>query len=396
MRLPILIMIILILLNAAVDYYIFKVLKQRVKYKFVSKLHLWLSIAFTIAVIVVISLPRRSGADASLLAVMWSLFAYMSVYVSKYILIVFDGIASIPHFWFKHRWKIVSMCGLALSFITFGFMWWGALINRYDINVNEVDVEILNLPESFEEYRVAQISDLHLGTYQKDTLFISTLVDSINNLDVDVVVFTGDIVNRTTNELAPFITTLSRIEARDGVYSILGNHDYGDYSDWASDEDKKANNDLMRDYQREMGWNLLLNETRYLKRGNDSIAVIGVENVGDPPFKNYGSLKDAYPVLNDSTVKILLSHNPAHWEREISNHNERNIALTLSGHTHAMQISLLGISPASFRYKYWSGLYADDSNRQKLYVNVGVGTVAMPMRIGANPEITILKLKRQQ
>lgn len=396
MRLPILIMIILILLNAAVDYYIFKVLKQRVKYKFVSKLHLWLSIAFTIAVIVVISLPRRSGSDASLLAVMWSLFAYMSVYVSKYILIVFDGIASIPHFWFKHRWKIVSMCGLALSFITFGFMWWGALINRYDINVNEVDVEILNLPESFEGYRVAQISDLHLGTYQKDTLFISTLVDSINNLDVDVVVFTGDIVNRTTNELAPFITTLSRIEARDGVYSILGNHDYGDYSDWASDEDKKANNDLMRDYQREMGWNLLLNETRYLKRGNDSIAVIGVENVGDPPFKNYGSLKDAYPDLNDSTVKILLSHNPAHWEREISNHNERNIALTLSGHTHAMQISLLGISPASFRYKYWSGLYADDSNRQKLYVNVGVGTVAMPMRIGANPEITILKLKRQQ
>lgn len=396
MRLPILIMIILILLNAAVDFYIFKVLKQRVKYKFVSKLHLWLSIAFTIAVIVVISLPRRSGSDASLLAVMWSLFAYMSVYVSKYILIVFDGIASIPHFWFKHRWKIVSMCGLALSFITFGFMWWGALINRYDINVNEVDVEILNLPESFEGYRVAQISDLHLGTYQKDTLFISTLVDSINNLDVDVVVFTGDIVNRTTNELAPFITTLSRIEARDGVYSILGNHDYGDYSDWASDEDKKANNDLMRDYQREMGWDLLLNETRYLKRGNDSIAVIGVENVGDPPFKNYGSLKDAYPVLNDSTVKILLSHNPAHWEREISNHNERNIALTLSGHTHAMQISLLGISPASLRYKYWSGLYADDSNRQKLYVNVGVGTVAMPMRIGANPEITILKLKRQQ
>lgn len=396
MRLPILIMIILILLNAAVDFYIFKVLKQRVKYKFVSKLHLWLSIAFTIAVIVVISLPRRSGSDASLLAVMWSLFAYMSVYVSKYILIVFDGIASIPHFWFKHRWKIVSMCGLALSFITFGFMWWGALINRYDINVNEVDVEILNLPESFEGYRVAQISDLHLGTYHKDTLFISTLVDSINNLDVDVVVFTGDIVNRTTNELAPFITTLSRIKARDGVYSILGNHDYGDYSDWASDEDKKANNDLMSDYQCKMGWNLLLNETRYLKRGNDSIAVIGVENVGDPPFKNYGSLKDAYPDLNDSTVKILLSHNPAHWEREISNHNERNIALTLSGHTHAMQISLLGISPASLRYKYWSGLYADDSNRQKLYVNVGVGTVAMPMRIGANPEITILKLKRQQ
>ena len=396
MRLPILIMIILILLNTVVDIYIFKVLRRRMKCKLISKAHLWLSIAFIMGIIVAISLPRRSGSDESLLLVMWSLFAYMSVYVSKFIFIIFDGIALIPQFWFKHRWKYVSRCGVVIALISFVLMWWGALINRYNIVINEVDVVIPNLPESFENYRVAHISDMHLGTYKNDTIFIAALVDSINALDADAVMFTGDIVNRTTNELTPFLGVLSRIKAKDGVYSILGNHDYGDYSDWESEELKNSNNELMREYQHKMGWNLLLNETHFLKRGNDYIAVIGVENVGDPPFKNYGSLEDAYPNLNDSVIKILLSHNPAHWEREIRNHDARNIALTLSGHTHAMQIALLGVSPASLRYRYWGGLYADDTNKQKLYVNVGIGTVALPMRIGANPEITIFKLKRGQ
>lgn len=396
MRLPILMMIILILLNIVVDFYLYRVLKTRIKQKAISKIHLWASIVLAIVVIAVISIPRRSGSDSSLLFVMWSLFAYMSIYVSKYIFVILDGVAKIPHFWFKNRWKYVSWTGILISVISFVLMWWGALYNRYEIRVNEIDVEISNLPQSFDGYRIAQISDLHLGTYKEDTTFISTLVDSLNSLDVDAIMFTGDIVNRTTIELIPFVNTLSKINVPDGVYSVLGNHDYGDYSDWPSEEAKKENNRLMRKYQHDMGWNLLLNETQYIKRNQDSIAVIGVENLGDPPFKNYGSLKDAYPNLNDSVVKILLSHNPAHWEREISNHEARNIALTLSGHTHAMQISMFGVSPASLRYKLWGGLYEDDSKKQKLNVNIGIGTVALPMRIGANPEITVINLKRQQ
>ena len=389
-------MIILILLNIVVDFYLYRVLKTRIKQKAISKIHLWASIVLAIVVIAVISIPRRSGSDSSLLFVMWSLFAYMSIYVSKYIFVILDGVAKIPHFWFKNRWKYVSWTGILISVISFVLMWWGALYNRYEIRVNEIDVEISNLPQSFDGYRIAQISDLHLGTYKEDTTFISTLVDSLNSLDVDAIMFTGDIVNRTTIELIPFVNTLSKINVPDGVYSVLGNHDYGDYSDWPSEEAKKENNRLMRKYQHDMGWNLLLNETQYIKRNQDSIAVIGVENLGDPPFKNYGSLKDAYPNLNDSVVKILLSHNPAHWEREISNHEARNIALTLSGHTHAMQISMFGVSPASLRYKLWGGLYEDDSKKQKLNVNIGIGTVALPMRIGANPEITVINLKRQQ
>ena len=396
MRLPILMMLIVILLNVAIDCYIYKALKKRLLRFNLAKIHFWGSIILTIAVIVIISLPRRSGSDSSLLFIMWMLFSYMSIYISKYTIVIFDFIASIPQLLFKDRWKPISIIGLFVGVLVFLIMWWGALFNRNAIEIKEVTVEIPNLPSSFEGFKIAQISDLHLGTYQNDTTFISSIVDEVNKLDVDAVMFTGDIVNRNSSELRPFIPVLSRLRARDGVFSILGNHDYGDYSDWESDSAKIANHKLMIDSHSKMGWNLLLNETAYLVRNNDSIAVIGVENLGDPPFKNYGSLSKAYPTINDSKVKILLSHNPAHWDREISNHNAKNVSLTLSGHTHAMQISMFGISPASMRYKYWGGLYSDESGKQKLYVNIGVGTVAIPMRIGATPEITLITLSQSK
>ena len=389
-------MLIVILLNVAIDCYIYKALKKRFSRFSLAKVHLWGSIILTIAVIVVISLPRRSGSDSSLLFIMWMLFSYMSIYISKYAIVIFDFIASIPQLWFKDRWKPVSIIGIIVGICVFSLMWWGALFNRNAIEIKEVKVDIPNLPSSFEGYKIAQISDLHLGTYQNDTAFISSIVDEVNKLGVDAVMFTGDIVNRNSSELTPFISVLSRLNTKDGVFSVLGNHDYGDYSDWESDSAKKANHEQMIQTQSKMGWNLLLNETAYLVRNNDSIAVIGVENLGDPPFKNYGSLSKAYPTINDSKVKILLSHNPAHWDREISNHNAKNVSLTLSGHTHAMQISMFGISPVSMRYKYWGGLYSDESGKQKLYVNIGVGTVAIPMRIGATPEITLITLSQSK
>ena len=144
-----------------------------------------------------------------------------------------------------------------------------------------------------------------------------------------------------------------------------------------------------------MGWNLLLNEHIMLRHGSDSLAIIGVENVGDPPFKIYGDLNASYPDLSDDVVKILLSHNPVHWDNEIANNDSINIALTLSGHTHAMQTELFGLSPASVRYEKWGGMYEDDSKQHKLYVNIGIGTVAFPMRLGATPEVTSFTLTRQ-
>ena len=395
MRLPILMMIITILINGVVDYYLFKTIKNRISKSVYAKCYAWLSVFVTLALIVTISLPRRTGTNESLVFIMWMLFAYFSIYIPKYVYIVCDLVARIPLLLKKQRIKWVSKTGIILGVVSFCLMWWGALVNRFNIDVNEVEVPIASLPTPFDGYRVAQISDLHVGTFGIDTTFLAEVVEKINSLDVDAVMFTGDIVNRNSAELQPFVSTLSRINARDGVFSVLGNHDYGDYSDWESPEAKEENLKLMHKLQKQMNWTLLLNETKQVYRGNDSIFIIGVENLGDPPFKNYGSLSNAYTTINDSTIKILLSHNPAHWERDIKDKKDNNIALTLSGHTHAMQMSIGSFSPAALRYKYWGGLYVDDSNHY-LNVNVGIGEVALPMRIGATPEITVLTLRKAQ
>lgn len=395
MRLPILMMIITILINGVVDYYLFKTIKNRISKSVYAKCYAWLSVFVTLALIVTISLPRRTGTNESLVFIMWMLFTYFSIYIPKYVYIVCDLVARIPLLLKKQRIKWVSKTGTILGIVSFCLMWWGALVNRFNIDVNEVEVPISSLPTPFDGYRVAQISDLHVGTFGIDTTFLAEVVEKINSLDVDAVMFTGDIVNRNSAELQPFVSTLSRINARDGVFSVLGNHDYGDYSDWESPEAKVENLKLMHKLQKQMNWTLLLNETKQVYRGNDSIFIIGVENLGDPPFKNYGSLSNAYTTINDSTIKILLSHNPAHWERDIKDKKDNNIALTLSGHTHAMQMSIGSFSPAALRYKYWGGLYVDDSNHY-LNVNVGIGEVALPMRIGATPEITVLTLRKAQ
>ena len=379
-------MIIIILLNACVDYVIFRILKSRCRCIW-SRLYASISILITLFVIIVVSLPRRDGSDGQLLFIMWSLFSYFSIYLPKYTFLLSRMLC------FKKKIvKYISPIGLLLGCICAILMWWGALINRNKVDIEEVAVEINDLPASFDDYKIAQISDLHLGTFNGDTIFVSKLVDIINTLDVDLVTFTGDIVNRKSDELLPYESLLSRINAKDGVLSVLGNHDYGDYLDWATPKDKEENLRLMYEINQRMGWDLLLNESKYLYQGDDSIVVIGVENIGDPPFKVYGSLGEANQSLADSTIKILLTHNPAHWEQDIKDNKKYNIALTLSGHTHAMQIELFGFSPSIFRYNYWKGLYKDSLNRY-LYVNVGAGTVAMPMRIGATPEITVLTLK---
>ena len=180
-----------------------------------------------------------------------------------------------------------------------------------------------------------------------------------------------------------------------GVYSILGNHDYGDYFNWPNDSSKAANMELMDSLKAKMNWQLLRNQTAWLRCGSDSIALVGVENVGDPPFHIYGDLPASYPgSLSDDVFKILLSHNPAHWVADIKDNPSAQIALTLSGHTHAMQMEAFGISPAAFRYPTWGGMYSDSDSLRRLYVNIGIGEVGIPARIGATPEVTLFTLRK--
>lgn len=395
MRLPVIFLAVLIILDIIVDGYIYMTISRRSPYSrrtTMQRIHVTVSVVFLAALISLIFMPVRSGSDTSLRIVMWILYAYLTVYVPKVVWIIFDLTASIPKLFHRRRAGWLSSIGLLCGIGIFGAMWWGALINRFSIDVKKVDVTIKNLPAAFDGYTIAQFSDLHTGTFGNDTTFVAKLVNRINSLKPDLIVFTGDIVNRNSNELKPFVPVLSKLKAPDGVISILGNHDYGDYTNWPSEGSKKQNMELLYRLQKQMGWDLLRNESRDIFRANDSILIIGVENIGDPPFHVYGSLKKACPDTSTPQTKILLSHNPSHWRDSIADNKQHNIDLTLAGHTHAMQIEIAGLSPAVFRYPTWGGMYNDRTTSNRLYVNIGSGTVGLPMRIGATPEITLFTL----
>lgn len=393
MRIALLTLFIILGFNLLVDSYIYVQTRRRCKSPLWSRLQLVTAVLLILLMVVGMALPARGVSSTLLLAKMWVLFTYMSVYIPKYIAIIFDLIASLPRLWKRRRIKWLTVSGIVVALAVFCSIWWGALINRNRTQVRELEVEIPNLPASFNGFRVAQISDLHLGTYGSDTTFVSHVVEEVNGLGADAILFTGDIVNRQSEEMIPFIPVLRQLHAPQGVYAILGNHDYGDYRNWPSPAEKAANMDELYSHYRSTGIDLLRNTHRWLRCAADSIALIGVENIGDPPFKIYGSLPASYPTLGDSIPKILLSHNPQHWVDSIAGNRSINIPLTLTGHTHAMQIEVGGLSPAILRYPTWGGLYTDRAGRSSMYVNIGLGTVGLPMRLGATPEITLITLR---
>lgn len=394
-------------LTFLVDYYIIRDIRTYCSHR--RKLLGILYGIFTVLCIVLVSCISFYPQDkaGSLTPLMWMLYIYFSIYVPKLIYVICSAIGRL----FKSKRRGVrvnygSMVGLPLAVILMIQMWWGVLFTRNDISVEKVDVESNRLPSTFDGYRIVQFSDAHVGTWGNDTTFISNLVNKINSLHPDLIVFTGDVVNRETHEMEPFLNTLGRLKARDGVYSILGNHDYGDYKEWESPSDRDSNNQLMQEWQKQIGWKMLNNSHEFITENGDSLVLIGVENWGEPPFHQYGDLGKAYPLnrdsiynVNDSRFKILLSHNPEHWNREVS--KTSNIDLTLSGHTHAMQMvfKLFGKewSPSKYRYPQWKGMYErenQDGYRTRLYVNIGCGEVGIPARFGyAYPEITEITLR---
>ena len=369
----------------------------------------WISSALCYALLIVtISLPRRD-ADSGISAVMWMLFTFLTIYVAKALYLICSFFGRLIKLFLRIKWDIYPSrwVGLFFGLSIMALMWVGAAHTRNHIMVTKEIYYSKNLPESFNNYRIVQLSDLHVGTWGENPEFLKNLVDTVNSLNPDLVVFTGDIVNQKSGELTPFISVLSGFKAKDGVYSILGNHDYGDYVDWPTRAEKERNLLRLKDYQRKMGWKMLNNESTYIHNEKDSFLLIGVENWGEPPFPKYGDLEKAMASFNksgihhnDSTFKLLLSHNPEHWNQEVSKNTD--IDLTLSGHTHAMQAMIkIGDwkwSPAKYRYNQWGGRFDHDKeNGEKttLYVNIGTGAVGMPARLlSAYPEVTLITLHR--
>ena len=283
--------------------------------------------------------------------------------------------------------KRAFLWGLLSLLLPPGAILYGSLIERNTFRVKKIELAYENLPEGFKDYRIVHISDIHARSFSKREKSLQRAVDKINALDPDMIAFTGDLITMTPDELDNISAALSSLKTRDGVFSVLGNHDYCMYSDMSQTEKQKCLEELIRK-EREMGWDLILNEHRIIRKGQDSIAVIGVENTS--PLKHFPSRGDLNKASEgtDGMFRILLTHDPMHWEAEITG---KDYPLTLSGHTHAMQVSIFGWSPSSLIFKHHKGLYTEGN--QSIYVNKGLGETIFPARIGVRPEITLITLK---
>lgn len=295
------------------------------------------------------------------------------------------------------RRKFVSQIGLGLAAIPFLSLIYGITIGKYNFKVIKQNIFFPDLPEAFDGFTITHISDVHSGSFDNAEK-ITYAIDLINQQKSDILLFTGDIVNAKADEMHPWIDTFNRLEKPAfGKFSILGNHDYGAYLDWDSEEEKAENFIAIKDLHRQIDFKLLLNEHVKIKKDNQEIALIGVENWGKM-FGEFGDINKASNGIANDDFKILMSHDPSHWEEVVKNH-EKNIQLTLSGHTHGMQFGIeipgwFKWSLAQYMYKQWAGLY--ENVGRYIYVNRGFGFHAYPGRVGIMPEITVIRLKKGQ
>jgi predicted MPP superfamily phosphohydrolase len=291
------------------------------------------------------------------------------------------------------RLKFLNYIALGMAALPFAGFVYGMIKGAFDYKVHRVKVVLPNLPTEFNGFKIVQISDIHSGSFTS-TAHVEEAVKIIMQQQADVIFFTGDLVNNEATEMQPFMNVLNKLTAPMGVFSTLGNHDYGDYVQWESPEAKRKNLEDLKVVHQQLGWRLMMNEHVALTKGNASIALIGIENWGgNLNFPKYGDLKKAHAGTENYPVKLLLSHDPSHWDKQVKP-EYKDIDITFSGHTHGFQMGIevpgFKWSPSKYFYKEWAGLYTD--NDQYIYVNRGLGFLGYPGRVGISPEITVMEL----
>lgn len=320
----------------------------------------------------------------------------ISSFIPKIIFVVFISILYFSNHIFSETESliIVPAVGLIAGFLPFFIIVYAISKAVYKFKIYRTTVSHKDLPETFDDLKIVHISDLHLGSFGYRYGVLERAVKMINDLDADLILFTGDLVNNFAWELNGWDSILKKLSAKKGKYAVLGNHDYGDYSTWDSREAKSENFKTIKDFYGSIDFKLLLNQGVALSENDQNIAIIGVENWGLPPFRQDGNLIKALNEVEDIPFKILLSHDPSHWDAEVIKYTD--IAFTISGHTHGMQagINIMGKqwSPIKYKYKRWAGLYS--LGNQYLYVTRGLGWLGFPGRLGMRPEITFIKLKK--
>ena len=295
------------------------------------------------------------------------------------------------------RRTFISKIALGLAAIPFLGILDGIWKGRYRYRVISHTLEYEDLPDAFDGFTITQISDIHSGSFDNQEK-VQYGVDMVTELGADAIVFTGDMVNNIADEAEPWIPIFQRLKGKFGIFSILGNHDYGDYWKFPTSEEKVSNLDRLKEIHKEMGMDLLLNESRYFERNGQRIYLAGVENWGLPPFKPYGDLDKALEQIPEEAFTVLLSHDPSHFDTKVKQHPKK-VHLTLSGHTHGMQFGIeipgwIKWSPVKWKYPKWAGIYREEDGKV-LHVNRGFGYLAFPGRVGMWPEITHITLKKK-
>ena len=293
------------------------------------------------------------------------------------------------------RNQFLSRLAIVAAAVPAGALVYGVVANAYNYTFRKVVIKFPNLPEAFNGYKIIQLSDIHSGSFNRTEPLIEA-VNKINALDADLILFTGDLVNNTSDEMEPYMHVFDKLRAKHGVISTTGNHDYGDYVQWDSSEAKIANFEKFKGIHKQLGWNLLMNENVILDRDGQKIAIIGIENWGKGThWAKYGKMDKAYKGTEDIPFKLLMSHDPSHWDAQVRP-NYPDIDLTLAGHTHGFQFGIeskwLKWSPSEYVYKQWAGLYQE--GKQFIYVNRGFGFLGYPGRVGILPEVTEITLLR--
>ena len=403
--------LILITIIAVIEFYSFQAFKTITKVKWILTTYQLVSLAIIIFIIYQFTKFDRSVGQTK--QTLFTLGLLLLVLVPKLILTFFMlledisrvFLGTVTHFmgdndygtFLPERRKFVSQIALGIASIPFMSLIYGMTKGKYNYKVIHQTLFFPDLPDAFDGFKITQISDVHSGSFD-DAEKINHAIELVNQQKTDMILFTGDIVNTHAKEMHPWIDTFNKIDAHQyGKYSVLGNHDYGEYVSWPSQKAKDENFQAIKDLYGQIGFQLLLNENVKIKKGNDEIVLVGVENWGHN-FKQAGDINKASENLKSEDFKILMSHDPSHWEYEVKNH-PKNFQLTLSGHTHGFQfgIEIPGVfkwSPVQYVYKQWAGLYEEFG--RKVYVNRGFGFHAYPGRVGIWPEISVFELKKAE
>jgi predicted MPP superfamily phosphohydrolase len=402
-------MLVFLLVIVVLDVYAWQAIKVATRGASYGKYFYWGSSMLVYAAVFYAFLKMAGNSD-SFYPGFWVFGFTLMVYVPKLILcgvLILEDVFRVFEYitlkfsakgddlsFFPSRRKFVSTVAVSLAAIPFVGIFYGMARGKYRFRVEHIPLEVENLPVNFHGFKVVQFSDFHAGSFT-DMSEVQRALDMIMEQKPDVIVFTGDMVNNKAKEFEPYVEMMQQLEAPFGKYSVLGNHDYGDYVPWDSDRHKVENLDALKELERKAGFRLLLNEHEVWEIEGEQIAIVGVENYGKPPFPQKGDLALANEGLDENLPRLLLSHDPSHFDLEVKN-SALPIFATLSGHTHGMQFGVeipgwIQWSPVKWRYPKWAGLYTEGN--KNLYVNRGIGYIGYPGRLGIWPEITVLELK---